>query len=78
MESKDKQHLSVGEFAQLYPGLQSWQVRRIYERKLLPEPIRIGTTRAIPLADIPKVIEALETAGLWPRNAKKEKAEGQS
>lgn len=62
----EKQHLTVGEVAELFPGLQSWQVRRIYERKLLPEPPRLGSTRAIPRADIPKVIDALKAAGFWP------------
>jgi hypothetical protein len=56
-------YLTLGQVAQRYPGLQVWQVRRIFERRFLPEPQRIAGVRVIPAKDMPKVDKALRDAG---------------
>lgn len=48
--------MTLGDVARKY-GLQTWQVRRLYERRILPEPSRVGSSRAVPETDLP-VIEA--------------------
>lgn len=55
-------------FAQLFPqaNLRPWQVRRLFERGLLPEPPRVGAYRVIDSRDLPKVREALVRAGYLP------------
>jgi hypothetical protein len=56
--------LRLGEVcAELGGGLQTWHVRRLFERGLLPEPERLGTCRIVARADLPKIREALIEAG---------------
>ena len=49
--------------AALQLGVRTWQIRRLFERGLLPPAQRIGAYRVIPPEDIPKVEEALREAG---------------
>jgi DNA-binding transcriptional MerR regulator len=44
-------------------GVAAWQVRRLYERGILPPAKRIGPYRVIDPADLPKVESALRQAG---------------
>jgi DNA-binding transcriptional MerR regulator len=44
-------------------GVAVWQVRRLFERGLLPEPGRAGAYRLVAPADLPRVEEALRAAG---------------
>jgi hypothetical protein len=54
--------LSIGAVAKRF-GVPSWQVRNLYKRQLLPEPLRLGPYRAVLAADLPRIKEALERAG---------------
>jgi AraC-like DNA-binding protein len=54
--------LTVGDLAQHFK-VSSWKIRRIFERGLLPQPLRLGLYRAIPSADLHKVERALREAG---------------
>jgi DNA-binding transcriptional MerR regulator len=47
-------------------GVRPWQVRRLFERGLLPPPSRAGVYRLIYSADLPRVAEALRVAGYLP------------
>jgi hypothetical protein len=40
-----------------------WQVQKLYERKLLPRPRRVGVLRVVPEGELPKVREALRKGG---------------
>lgn len=53
---------TLGPVARLY-GCQTWQVRRLFERGLLPPAFRIGTYRVIAVEDLPLVEQALGAAG---------------
>jgi hypothetical protein len=59
--------LTIGQVGQHFRDqgyrVQDWQVRRIYERRILPEPGRCGIFRVISISDLPKVEEALRRAG---------------
>jgi DNA-binding transcriptional MerR regulator len=44
-------------------GCHAWQVRRLFERGLLPEAPRVGAYRVIAAADLPRVEKALRQAG---------------
>jgi hypothetical protein len=44
-------------------GCQAWQIRRLFERGILPEPGRVGAYRVIPERDLPKIKAALIEAG---------------
>jgi hypothetical protein len=57
-----KKAYTVGEVSEIF-GVPVWCVRRIFERKLLPEPQRIGPFRAIPESDLPAVGKALNAVG---------------
>jgi DNA-binding transcriptional MerR regulator len=48
-------------------GVRPWQVRRLFERGLLPPAARVGTYRAAAEGDLPRVEEALRAAGYLPR-----------
>ncbi len=41
----------------------AWMIRRLFERRLLAEPERVGAYRVIPVSEIPKVETALRAAG---------------
>ncbi len=46
--------LTLGEVARLF-NCQLWQVRRVYERGLLPDALRVGKQRVVPKKDLPKL-----------------------
>ena len=58
-------HITVVVAAAHY-GVPPWQVRRLYERRLLDEPQRAGRYRLIARADLPRVGAALRRAGYLP------------
>lgn len=47
-------------------GCAEWQVRRIFERRLVPDPPRLGQNRLITEKDLPAIEQALRTAGYLP------------
>jgi DNA-binding transcriptional MerR regulator len=55
-------YYTLGQVARHF-GVQLWQVRRLYERRLLPEPPRVGTYRIIEPRDLERVGAALRRAG---------------
>lgn len=58
----DPEAKTMGGVASLY-GVQSWQVRRLFQRGLLPPAPRVGTYRVVAAADLPAVKQALRDAG---------------
>jgi DNA-binding transcriptional MerR regulator len=54
--------LTIGAAAGRF-GVAAWQVRRLYERGILPPAERIGPYRVIDPADLPEVEAALRRAG---------------
>lgn len=68
---KTSSFLTVGAVALRY-GCKPWQVRRLFERGLLPPAPRIGAYRMIAVADLPRIRRALRDAGyLLKRRVKK-------
>jgi DNA-binding transcriptional MerR regulator len=65
---QDRDFLTIGAVAKMY-GLPPWQIRRLFERGLLPPARRIGLYRVIPGSDLPKVEKALRVAGYIPEEA---------
>jgi hypothetical protein len=61
--------LTMGEVARLYPPVTQWQVRRLFERGLLPPARRVGAYRVVTTADLPAVEAALVRAGYLPQRA---------
>ena len=57
-----KQAYTVGDAARRL-GVHPWQVRRIYERGILPEPLRFGAYRLITDSELPALEEALKKVG---------------
>jgi hypothetical protein len=57
--------LTLGAVATRYAryGVQPWQVRRLFERGLLPPAPRVGAYRVVAVVDLPLVEEALREAG---------------
>jgi DNA-binding transcriptional MerR regulator len=55
-------YLTVGTVARLY-GCRAWQIRRLFERGLLPPAPRVGAYRVIAIDDLPAVEQALKRAG---------------
>jgi DNA-binding transcriptional MerR regulator len=53
---------TVGEVAQHF-GCREWQIRALYERRLLPPARRFGAYRVISSEDLPAVEDALRAAG---------------
>jgi DNA-binding transcriptional MerR regulator len=47
-------------------GCEPWQIRRLFERGLLPPAQRVGAYRVIPASELPAVERALQTAGYLP------------
>lgn len=43
--------------------VRQWQIRRLYGRKLLPEPPRLGQNRLYVEEDVPLIEAALKEAG---------------
>jgi hypothetical protein len=44
-------------------GVELWQVRRLYQRGLLPEPQRMGNFRVVFVKDLPAIAQSLREAG---------------
>jgi hypothetical protein len=65
---KEHSFLTVGAVAVRY-GVQAWQIRRLFERGLLPPAPRVGPYRVIAVADLPKVEKALRDARYLARAA---------
>ncbi len=61
-EDDDPVVMTLGDVARRL-GCHVWQVRRLYERSLLPEPPRVGSYRVVHGPDLPRVAEALRAAG---------------
>ena len=54
--------LTMGEVA-LHFRVPVWQVRRLFERQLLPDAPRVGPYRVVKAEDLPEVKAALRRAG---------------
>jgi DNA-binding transcriptional MerR regulator len=59
-------YFTVGAAAR-HLGCQPWQIRRLFERGLLPPAPRVGTYRVIAAKDLPKVEAALRQAHYLPQ-----------
>jgi hypothetical protein len=59
---------TTGDIARRF-GVEPWQVRRVFERGLLPPAPRVGPYRVVAGADLLVVERALRTAGYLPENA---------
>jgi len=57
--------LTLGAVARHF-GVEVWQVRRLFERGLLPPAERLGAYRVVPARDLAKVERALRQAGYLP------------
>jgi DNA-binding transcriptional MerR regulator len=57
-----KPYYTLGEIAREY-GATVWQVRRLFERGILPPAERIGMYRVVRAEDLRKVVEGLRNAG---------------
>jgi hypothetical protein len=57
--------LTLGQVAKRL-GVQVWQVGKIYERRLLPEPRRAGILRIVAEDDLPAIEAALRKANYLP------------
>jgi hypothetical protein len=44
-------------------GCETWHVRRVHERGLMPTPAKVGVCRVVARRDLPKLRRALEQAG---------------
>jgi DNA-binding transcriptional MerR regulator len=64
---QDPPYLTIGTVARRY-GCPAWQVRRLFERGLLPPAPRVGAYRVIAAGDLPVVEKALREAGYLPLN----------
>lgn len=53
---------TVGDLAKHFE-LPAWKVRRIFERRILPEPERVGAYRVIQACDLPAIEDALRRVG---------------
>jgi DNA-binding transcriptional MerR regulator len=53
---------SIGDVARLH-GVPIWAVRRLYQRKILPEPGRVGVYRVVTSKDLPAIEKALRACG---------------
>lgn len=62
MPEKEEKMLTLGEAAKSL-GVDTWQVQRLFERGLLPEPARFGRYRMVKESELPTVREALKKAG---------------
>jgi DNA-binding transcriptional MerR regulator len=60
--------LTIGAVARRY-GCHAWQIRRLFERGLLPPAPRVGAYRVIAASDLPQIEEALRAAGYLPNDA---------
>jgi DNA-binding transcriptional MerR regulator len=60
--------LTIGAVAGHF-GVPPWQVRRLFERGMLPPAARVGAYRVIDPADLPKIEAALREARYLVRPA---------
>lgn len=58
----EPKHMSLGDLSRRF-GLPVWKIRRLFERKILPEPERVGRLRTFGPGDVPKIEKALKEAG---------------
>jgi DNA-binding transcriptional MerR regulator len=58
--------LTIGAVADHF-GVAPWQVRRLFERGMLPPAARVGAYRVVDPSDLPKIEGALREAGYWPQ-----------
>jgi hypothetical protein len=58
----DDEVLTLGDVARRH-GLPTWKVRRVFERKFLAEPKRVGNYRVVRVGELPALAEALRQAG---------------
>jgi DNA-binding transcriptional MerR regulator len=63
--SSTADYLSTGQAA-LRLRCLPWQLHRLWDRGLLPEPRRYGRYKLIDPADLPQIRRALEEAGYLP------------
>jgi DNA-binding transcriptional MerR regulator len=54
--------LTIGDLARKF-NCPAWQVRRLFERGLLPPATRVGPYRVVAASDLPTVGRALQDAG---------------
>jgi hypothetical protein len=59
--------LTIGALAARY-GCRAWQIRRLFERGLLPAAPRVGPYRVVVASDLPLVERALREAGYLPQD----------
>jgi hypothetical protein len=57
---------TIGQVARRF-GVKPWQVRRVFERGLLPAAARVGPYRVMTPEELPAVEAALIAAGYLPR-----------
>ena len=43
--------------------IAEWQVRRIFELGILPEPAKFGGKRMVPRGTLPSIVKAMQTRG---------------
>ncbi len=67
-------YMTLGEVATHF-NCDSWQIRRLFKRGFLPEPERLGNYRVVKEEDLPKIQEALHTAGYLKANKRKRKGD---
>jgi DNA-binding transcriptional MerR regulator len=53
---------TIGDVA-LFFGVETWQVRRLFQRGILPPAPRVGAYRVVAAVDLPTVEQALKSAG---------------
>ena len=61
----ETQVLSLGEVAAHF-GCKTWQIRRLFERKLMAEPPRFGMFRMLRRSQLGEVEAALKKGGYLP------------
>jgi DNA-binding transcriptional MerR regulator len=54
--------MTIGEVASHF-GVQTWQVRRLFQRGLLPPALRVGVYRVVNNDELPAIEAALRQAG---------------
>jgi hypothetical protein len=54
--------LTIGQVARHF-GCPPWAVRRLFERRILPEPPRVGAYRVVAPEQLPEIGTALKQAG---------------
>jgi len=55
--------LTTREVADMLPGVQTWQVRRLFELGVFKDPGRFAGKRAIPSDMLPAIIDELRRRG---------------